>query len=140
MPSQMLISSQAIANPHILLIHPDFELAQSMQRALDCEGYRVMIAQDGITGLTAIRDRRCLKPREVWLQPHSTASFTCLAANSGFQSGRFLPKVGYTTRKPTFGRHCRPCQRHDMDWAHRQLATESLCLVAELEQAEMQQQ
>jgi DNA-binding response OmpR family regulator len=58
MLSQMLISSQTIANPHILLIHPDFELAQSMQQALDCEGYRVMIAQDGITGLTAIRDRR----------------------------------------------------------------------------------
>ena len=60
-------------------------------------------------------DRRCLKPKEVWLQPHSTASFTCLAANSGFQSGRFSPKVGCTTRKPTFGGHCRPCQHHDMD-------------------------
>lgn len=28
---------------------------------------------------------------------------------------KFSLKVGYTTREPTFGKHCRPCQPHDMD-------------------------
>jgi two-component system OmpR family response regulator len=59
MQSQTLISSRAIeANPRILVIHPDPELAESMQQALDSEGYHVTIAQDDITGLTTIRDRR----------------------------------------------------------------------------------
>jgi DNA-binding response OmpR family regulator len=58
MQSQTLIPNRSIDNPHILVIHPDPRLTKLVQQALDHEGYHVTIAQDGVAGLTSIRDRR----------------------------------------------------------------------------------
>lgn len=59
MQSQTLISSRSLeTNPHILVIHSDPEITKSMQQALNSEEYHVTTTQDGMTGLTTIRDRR----------------------------------------------------------------------------------
>lgn len=40
---------------HILLVGNDYQLAQLIAQEMDCEGYRVSLAEDGTTGLLAAR-------------------------------------------------------------------------------------